>query len=67
MGGSHRREDGRLRRLATVGTAVVVGTGASAGAAHAAAIAITPAKACYLSGEKFTLTGNGYTPGFAVK
>ena len=56
-----------MRRLATVGTAVVVGTGASAGAAHAAAIAITPAKACYLSGEKFTLTGSGYTPGFAVQ
>ena len=56
-----------MRRLATVGTAVVVGTGASAGAAHAAAIAITPAKACYLSGEKITLTGNGYTPDFPVE
>ena len=56
-----------MRRLAMVGTAVVVGTGACAGAAHAAAIAITPAKACYLSGEKITLTGNGYTPGYAVE
>ena len=67
MGGSHRREGGRVRRLAMVGTAVVVGTAASAGAAHAAAIAITPAKACYLSGEKITLTGNGYTPWYAVE
>jgi hypothetical protein len=56
-----------LRRLATVGTAVVVGTGASAGAAHGAAIAITPAKACYLSGETITLTGNGYTAGYPVE
>ena len=56
-----------MRRLATAGTAVVVGTGASAGAAHAAAIVITPAKACYLSGETITVTGSGYTPGYAVQ
>ena len=56
-----------MRRLAMVGTAVVVGTAARAGAAHAAAIGITPAKACYLSGETITLTGNGYTPGYGVE
>jgi hypothetical protein len=55
-----------LRRFATVGTAVLVGTGAGAGAAHAATVAIAPAKACYLSGEKLTLTGSGYTAGRAV-
>jgi hypothetical protein len=56
-----------LRRLATLGAALVAGTGASAGAAHAAAIGITPAKACYLSGETITLTGSGYTAGYAVQ
>ena len=56
-----------LRRFATVGTAVVVATGAGAGTAHAAAIGISPAKGCYLSGETITLTGNGYTPGSAVQ
>jgi hypothetical protein len=50
-----------------VGTVAVAATGAGAGAAHAAAIGITPAKACYLTGEKITLTGNGYTPGYGVE
>jgi hypothetical protein len=56
-----------VRRLATAGAAVVVGTAASAGAAHAAAIGISPAKACYLSGEKITLSGSGYTPNYPVQ
>jgi hypothetical protein len=56
-----------LRSLAMVGSAVVAGTAASAGAAHAAAIGLTPAKACYLSGEKIALSGSGYTPNYPVQ
>lgn len=55
-----------MRRFATVGTAVLAGTVAGAGTAQAAAIGISPAKACYLTGEQITLTGSGYTPGRAV-
>jgi hypothetical protein len=55
-----------LRRLAKVGTAVVVGTAASAGAAQAATIGISPVKACYLTGEEINFAGNGFTPGGPV-
>jgi hypothetical protein len=55
-----------LRRFATALTAVMAGTAAPAATAQAQAISITPAKACYLTGEKVSLSGSGFTAGGGV-
>jgi hypothetical protein len=51
-----------LRRVATAFFVATVGMAAVAGTAQAASLTITPAKACYLSGEKAELNGTGFTP-----
>jgi hypothetical protein len=47
-------------------TALVVGSAAMAGTAQAATISIDPVKACYLSGDKITASGTGFTAGGPV-
>jgi len=51
-----------LRRVATAFIAATVGTAVSAGAAEAATLTVTPAKACYVSGEEAVVDGAGFTP-----
>jgi hypothetical protein len=55
-----------LRRFGTAFTAVMAGTAAMAGTAHAQAVSITPAKACYLTGERINLSGSGFTAGGSI-
>jgi hypothetical protein len=55
-----------LRRFATAVTVGLAGTAAMAGTAHAQAISITPAKACYLTRDTVSLSGSGFTPGGPV-
>ena len=55
-----------MRRFATAMTVGLAGTAAAAGTAHAQAISITPAKACYLGGDAVSLSGSGFTPGGPV-
>lgn len=52
-----------MRRLATAITVGMAGTAALAGTAHAQAIGITPAKACYLTGDALSLSGSGFSAG----
>jgi hypothetical protein len=49
-------------RVKTAFIAATVGTLATAAAAQAATVSITPVKACYLTGESDTLSGAGFTP-----
>jgi hypothetical protein len=51
-----------LRRVVTAFFAATVGTAVFAGAAQAATLTATPAKACYLSGEQAIVDGVGFTP-----
>jgi hypothetical protein len=51
-----------LRRVATAFLAATVGTAVFAGAAQAATLTATPAKACYVSGETAIVDGAGFTP-----
>jgi hypothetical protein len=53
-----------LRRFATAFMVVMAGT---AGTAQAQSVAISPAKACYLSGDTISFSGSGYTAGGAVE
>jgi hypothetical protein len=55
-----------LRRFATAFTVVMAGTAAAAGTAQAQSIGISPAKACYLSGDTIGFSGSGYTAGGPV-
>lgn len=55
-----------MRRFATAITVGMAGTAALAGTAHAQAIGITPAKACYLTGDTLSLSGSGFTAGGSV-
>jgi hypothetical protein len=55
-----------LRRIGmafTVATAGLAATAATAATAQAATLAIGPARACQLSGQKVNMLGGGYTPG----
>lgn len=55
-----------MRRFATAVTVGLAGTAAAAGTAHAQAVSITPAKACYLTGDTVSLSASGFTPNGAV-
>lgn len=56
-----------MRRVVTAFTVATVGMTAMVGTAQAAAtLSINPVQACYMSGEKATVLGAGYTPNGAV-
>lgn len=55
-----------MHRVKTALVAATVGTLAMAATAEAATIAITPVKGCYLTKERDTLSGAGYTPNGSV-
>lgn len=55
-----------MRRFATAFTVATAGMAATAATAHAATVSITPVKPCYLTGERDSLAGTGYTPGGTV-
>jgi hypothetical protein len=57
-----------LRRLATAFTITAAGTAAATATAQGApTITISPAKPCYLTGERISASGGGFTPGGAVQ
>jgi hypothetical protein len=51
-----------LRRYALAFTVATAGWAATAASAQAATLAIGPARACQLSGQKVNMLGGGYTP-----
>ena len=55
-----------MRRFATAFTVVMAGTAAAAGTAQAQLVGISPAKACYLSGDTIGFSASGYTAGGPV-
>lgn len=57
-----------MRRLATAFTITAAGTAATTATAQGApTITISPAKPCYLAGERISASGSGFTPGAAVQ
>ncbi len=57
-----------MRRMATAFTLTLAGVAAATGIAHAQApaVAITPAKPCYVNGDSTTVTLSGFAPGSSV-
>jgi hypothetical protein len=55
-----------LRRYATAFTLATAGMALTATGAQAATLAIGPARACQLSGQKVNMLGGGYTPNGSV-
>ena len=55
-----------MRGLGKAVAIAAAGSAALAGTAQAASLTITPAKPCYLSGERITATAAGFTPGGLV-
>ena len=55
-----------MRRVMKAFLLATAGTAATGATAQAATLALTPAKACYLTGETVTLSGAGFTPGAPV-
>jgi hypothetical protein len=55
-----------LRRVMKAITAATVGLAATAAAADAATLSLTPARGCYLSGTSATISGTGFAAGGSI-